>query len=153
MDGPRMPIDTLHIGGKPSSAQKEFFQRTYGFACMMDIHNALRLSLQRLRVSNCMDDNILACWGGVRYVDEDRPKARFVPNKVVANAAGIQRERWKQATSKELNAFLKTAWKEPTQELWSRYFATKRKVVMQLLVFNLKPITAEKKTMGLLGGE
>ena len=38
------------------------------------------------------------------------PKARIIPNKVVMQTTGDQYERWKQATSKELNAFLKTAW-------------------------------------------
>ena len=42
---------------------------------------------------------------------------------------GDQYERWKQATSKELQAFLKTAWKEPTAETKARYFAKKQKVV------------------------
>ena len=45
------------------------------------------------------------------------PKARIIPNKVVMKTSGAQYERWKQATSKELQAFLKTAWKEPTPEL------------------------------------
>ena len=41
------------------------------------------------------------------------PKARIIPNKVVMQTKGDQYERWKQATAKELHAFLKTAWKEP----------------------------------------
>ena len=45
------------------------------------------------------------------------PKARVIPNSVVMTTSGAQYERWKQATSKELQAFLKTAWKEPTPEL------------------------------------
>ena len=69
------------------------------------------------------------------------------------NTSGAQYERWKQATSKELQAFLKTAWKEPTPELRARYFAAKKKVVTQLLVFSLKPMTAEKKAQGLIGDE
>ena len=81
------------------------------------------------------------------------PKDGIIPNKVVMNTSGTQYERWKQATSKELQAFLKIAWKEPTPELRSRYFAAKKKVVMQLLVFSLKPMTAEKKAQGLLGDE
>ena len=44
------------------------------------------------------------------------PKARIIPNKVVMQTKGDQYERWKQATAKELQAFLKTAWKEPTAE-------------------------------------
>ena len=84
------------------------------------------------------------------------PKARSIPNRVVMNTSGAQYDRWKQATSKELQAFLKTAWKEPTPEVRSRYFASKKKVVMQLvvtLVFSLKPMTAEKKAQGLVGDE
>ena len=77
------------------------------------------------------------------------PKARIIPNKVVMQTTGDQYERWKQATSKELNAFLKTAWKEPTAKTKARYFAKKQKVVMQLLVFTLKPMTAEKRALGL----
>ena len=34
------------------------------------------------------------------------PKARVIPNKVVMQTKGVQYERWKQATSKELQAFL-----------------------------------------------
>ena len=49
------------------------------------------------------------------------------------STSGDQYDRWKQATQKELQAFLKTAWKEPTPELRARYFASKKKVVMQLL--------------------
>ena len=77
------------------------------------------------------------------------PKARVIPKGVVMSTTGAQYERWQQATSKELQAFLKTAWKEPTPELRARYFAAKKKVVMQLLVFSLKPMTAEKKAQGL----
>ena len=62
---------------------------------------------------------------------------------------GDQYERWKQATSKELQAFLKIAWKEHTAETKARYFAKKQKVVMQLLVFTMKPMTAEKRALGL----
>ena len=58
------------------------------------------------------------------------PKARIIPNKVVMQTTRDPYERWKQATSKELNAFLKTAWKEPTAETKARYFAKKQKVVM-----------------------
>ena len=79
------------------------------------------------------------------------PKARIIPNKVVTQTTGDQYERWKQATSKELNAFLKIAWKKPTAETKARYFAKKQKVVMQLLVFTLKPMTAEKRALGLQG--
>ena len=50
-------------------------------------------------------------------------------------------------------SLLKIAWKEPTPELRARYFANKKKVVMQLLVFRLKPMTAEKKAQGLVGDE
>ena len=81
------------------------------------------------------------------------PKARIIPNKVVMQTKGDQYERWKQATSKELQAFLKTAWKEPTAETKARYFARKQKVVMQLLVFTMKPMTAEKRALGLQGDE
>ena len=81
------------------------------------------------------------------------PKARIIPNKVVMKTTGDQYERWKQATSKELQAFLKTAWKEPTAETKARYFAKKQKVVMQLLVFTMKPMTAEKRALGLQGDE
>ena len=66
---------------------------------------------------------------------------------------GDQYERWKQATFKELHAFFKTAWKEPTAETKARFFAKKQKVVMQLLVFTLKPMTAEKRALGLQGDE
>ena len=75
------------------------------------------------------------------------PKARIIPNKVVMQTTGDQYERWKQAISKELHAFLKTVWKEPTAETKARYFAKKQKVVMQLLVFTLKPMTAEKRAL------
>ena len=61
---------------------------------------------------------------------------------------GAQYERWNEATAKELHALLKTAWKEPTPELRSRYFAAKKK-----LVFSLKPMTAEKNVQDLLGDE
>ena len=92
-----------------------------------------------------------------RYKHETRflygGKARVIPNKVVMQTTGDQYERWKQATSKELNAFLKTAWKEPTAETKAKYFAKKQKVVMQLLVFTLKPMTAEKRALGLQGEE
>ena len=81
------------------------------------------------------------------------PKARIIPNKVVMQTKGGQYERWKQATAKELQAFLKTAWKEPTAETKARYFAKKQKVVMQLLVFTMKPMTAEKRALGLQGDE
>ena len=81
------------------------------------------------------------------------PKARIIPNKVVMQTQGDQYERWKQATAKELHAFLKTAWKEPTAETKARYFAKKQKVVMQLLVFTMKPMTAEKRALGLQGDE
>ena len=81
------------------------------------------------------------------------PKARIIPNRVVVNTSGAQYERWKQATSKELQVFLKTAWKEPTPELRARCFANKKKVVTQLLVFSLKPMTAEKKAQELVGEE
>ena len=81
------------------------------------------------------------------------PKARIIPNRIVMSTTGVQRDRWKQATQKELQAFLNTAWKEPTPELRARYFANKMKVVMQLLVFSLKPTTAEKKGQGLVGDE
>ena len=73
------------------------------------------------------------------------PKAGIIPNRVVMSTSGAQYDRWKQATQKELQAFLKTAWKEPTPKLRAR-FATKKKVVMQLLVFSLKPMTAEKSS-------
>ena len=62
------------------------------------------------------------------------PKARVIPNRIVMSTSGAQYDRWKQATRKELQAFLKTAWKEPTPELRSRYFASKKKVVMQFSV-------------------
>ena len=52
-------------------------------------------------------------------------------NRVVMSTSGAQYDRWKQATQKKLQAFLKTAWKEPTPELRARYFANKKKVVMQ----------------------
>ena len=41
------------------------------------------------------------------------PKARLI-HRVEMSTTGAQYERWKQATSKELQAFLKTVWKEPT---------------------------------------
>ena len=43
------------------------------------------------------------------------PKARVTPTQVVMSTTGAQYDRWKQATSKELQAFLKTASKEPTR--------------------------------------
>ena len=55
--------------------------------------------------------------------------------------------------SKELQAFLKIAWKETTAETKARYFAKKQKVVMQLLVFTMKLMTAEKRALGLQGDE
>ena len=81
------------------------------------------------------------------------PKVRIVPNRVVMSTTVAQYERWKQATSKELQAFLKTAWKEPTPELRANHCATKKKIVMQLLAFSLKPMTAEKNAQGLMGDE
>ena len=81
------------------------------------------------------------------------PKARIIPNKVVMQTKGDQYERWKQATSKELQAFLKTALKEPTAETKARYFAKKQKVVMQLPIFTVKPMTAGKRALGLQGDE
>ena len=82
------------------------------------------------------------------------PKARIIPNRIVMSTSGAQYDRWKHATQKGLQAFLKTAWKEPTPELRARYFASKKKkVVMQLLVFSLKPMTAETKAQGLAGDE
>ena len=45
------------------------------------------------------------------------PKARIIPNRIVMSTTGAQCERWTQATQKELQAFLKTAWTEPTPEL------------------------------------
>ena len=87
------------------------------------------------------------------FLTKTVPKARIIPNRVVMSTSGAQYDRWKQATSQELQAFLKTAWKEPTPEVRSRYFASKKKVVMQLLVFSLKPKTAEKKPQGLVGDE
>ena len=44
-----------------------------------------------------------------------------------------------------LQVFLKIAWKESTPKLRARYFAAKKKIVMQLLVFSLKPMLAKKK--------
>ena len=79
--------------------------------------------------------------------------ARILPSLVVMSTTGAQYDRWKQATSKQLQAFLKIAWKEPTPELRTRYSAAKKKMVMQLLVFTLKPMTAEKKAQGLMGEE
>ena len=46
------------------------------------------------------------------------PKARIIPNKAVMLTKGDQYERWKQATAKELHAFLKTAWKELCGFYW-----------------------------------
>ena len=40
-----------------------------------------------------------------------------------------------------------------SQELQFRYFAAKKKAVMQLPVFSLKPIAAEKRAMALQGAE
>ena len=39
---------------------------------------------------------------------------RKLPNRIVMSTSGAQYDRCKQATQKELQAFLKTAWKEPT---------------------------------------
>ena len=72
------------------------------------------------------------------------PNAKIVPNRVVITTAGAQYERWKQATSKELRAFLKIAWKEPTPELRACYFAAKKKVHAAPRV-QLKPMIAEEK--------
>ena len=58
------------------------------------------------------------------------PKTRIIPNKVVMTITGAQYERWKQTTAKELQTFLKTAWKESTPELRSCYFAAKKKIVI-----------------------
>ena len=56
----------------------------------------------------------------------------MVSNKSVMSSSGDQYERWKQATNKELEAFMKTAWKEPTAETRAKYFAAKKKVVLQI---------------------
>ena len=69
------------------------------------------------------------------------------------STTGAQYDHWKQATLEELQAFLRTAWKEPTPELQARYFAAKMKVVMQLLVFSLNPMNAEKMSARLMGDE
>ena len=79
------------------------------------------------------------------------PKAEIAPNKFVMSSFGEQYVRWKQATKKELMAFLKTAWKEPSAQVRAKYFAGKKKVVLQLLVFGLKPMTAEKRAAGVTG--
>ena len=70
------------------------------------------------------------------------------------STTGAQYDRWRQATSKELQAFLKTAWKEPTPELRAWYFATMKKVNCDA-VASLQPqtMTAEKKAQGLMGDE
>ena len=41
---------------------------------------------------------------------------------------GAQYERWKQTTAKELQAVLKTAWKEPAPELRARYLQPRRRL-------------------------
>ena len=73
------------------------------------------------------------------------PKARVIRIKVFITTTGAQYDRWKQATAKELNAFLKTAWKGTYTRLRSQHFAVKKMIVMQLPVFSLKPMIAEKK--------
>ena len=67
------------------------------------------------------------------------------------SSPGEQYERWKQAMNTELMAFLQTAWKEPTPEMREKYFAAKKKVVLEWLVFSLKPMTAEKHAAGVTG--
>ena len=62
--------------------------------------------------------------------------------------SGAQYERWKQATSKELQFFLKIVWKEPTPELRARYFAAKKKVVM---VASLQSETHDSREEGTQG--
>ena len=48
-------------------------------------------------------------------------------------------------------AFLKIAWTEPIAEMRAKYFAARMKVVMQLRVYCLKPMTADKRATGLTG--
>ena len=79
------------------------------------------------------------------------PKAEIVPSKSVMSSSGEQCERRKQAMSKEPMAFLKTAWKEPTAEMRAKHFVAKKRVVLQLLVFSLKPMAAEKCAAGMTG--
>ena len=61
------------------------------------------------------------------------PKAKIIPKE------------------KELQAFLKGAWKTPTDQARAKYFVAKKKVVMQLLFFSLKPMTADKRATGMTG--
>ena len=49
---------------------------------------------------------------------------------------------------KERQAFLKGAWKPITDQMRAKCFAAKKTVVMQLLVFSLKPMTADKRAAG-----
>ena len=81
------------------------------------------------------------------------PKTKIIPNKTVTQATGDQYERWKRATENELQAFLKGTWKTPTDQMQAKCFAAKRKVVTQLLVFSLKPMTADKRVAGMTGDE
>ena len=67
------------------------------------------------------------------------PKARIIPNKVVTKTTGDQYERWKQATLKELNALLKTAWKEPTAEAKARYLPRSRSSLCNCWSLPLSP--------------
>ena len=80
-------------------------------------------------------------------------KVCIIPNSIVLHSTGAQCESRKQATSKELQAFLNIAWKEPKPELRARYFPAKKKIVMQLLIFSLKSMIAEKKAQELVGDE
>ena len=76
------------------------------------------------------------------------PKARIVPSKLVRNTTGAHYDVGNKLRPRSSKLCLKTAWKEPTPELRARYFAAKKKIVMQLLVFSLKPMIAKKKAHG-----
>ena len=80
------------------------------------------------------------------------PKARIIPNRIVMSTTGAQRGRWKQATQKELQAFLKTACKEPTPCVRDTLQIRKRSSCSYWCSV-LKPMTAEKKAQGLVGDE
>ena len=165
-------IDTLAHQWKPSSQLKNLWlsmsdgHTHYAWPFIAEVEGA---------TAETVDGNPHACWEDVSEPGNDivrkevleftQPcdipaqardaltktvsKARIIPHKVVMNTTGGQYERWKHVASKELHAILKTAWKEPTQELRSRYFAAKEKVVTQLLVFSLRPVTAEERATGL----
>ena len=101
-------------------------EMTYGFACMMDLQSPLITEVESA-TGNLEDDARQAYWGEVNEPGNNVVRqeiVEFVP--LQDRPAQAQRERWKQAADRELQASLKIAWKEPTPELPSRYFAAKK---------------------------